>query len=146
MIPVTDLVAVAFLRTVPGLPVSNISTTLPKDVSAWADGFVQAVGTGGTPGLYVPLDASVVNISCWATNVGSGKPPWGKANQLAALIKQECLNHAAFPKTLDMTSFGDYTPARVHTTYFLTEPRRIPSDEGSYARYDGDLQINWTPL
>lgn len=145
-IPVTDIVAVAFLRTVPGLDPNNISTLLPKDVSTWANGFVQVVGVGGVPNIYVPLDLSTVNVSCWATNVGSGKPPWGKANQLTARIMQECINHAAFPKTLDLTSFGDYFQARVHSTYFVTEPRRVPSDEGSYARYDGDMNIHWTPL
>lgn len=142
--PVTDLVAVAYLRTVPELDPALISTTLPKDINAWADGFVQVVGIGGAPGIYVPLHASIVNVSCWAANMASGKPPWNKANQLAEHIKAECLNH--IPKTLDLTSFGDYAPARVHTAFFVVGPRRVPSDEGSYARYDGDMQLNWTPL
>ena len=142
----TDLIAVAFLRTVPDLDPALISTTLPKDVAAWADGFVQVVGIGGAPGRYVPLHASIVNVSCWAANIDSGKPPWGKANQLAENIKAECLNHSAFPKTLILTSFGDYAPARLHTVFFVNGPHRVPFDQGSYARYDGDLQLNWTPL
>jgi hypothetical protein len=144
--PVTDLVAVAFLRTVPELDSALVSTTLPKNADAWADGYVQIVGIGGIPGIYVPLHASIVNVSCWAANMVSGKPPWGKANQLAEHIKAECLNHSAFPKTLSLASFGDYASARLHTAFFVAGPRRIPSDEGSYARYDGDLQLNWTPL
>jgi len=143
---VTDIVAVAFLRTVPDLDPALISTTLPKDATTWADGYVQVVGIGGLPGIYVPLHASIVGVSCWAANVESGKPPWGKANQLAENIKAECLNHSNFPKTLDLTSFGDYAQVRLHTAFFVVGPRRIPSDEGSYARYDGDLQLNWTPL
>lgn len=144
--PVTDIIAVAFLRTVPELNPALVSTTLPKDITVWADGFVQVVGIGGTPGMYVPLHASVVNVSCWAANIDGGKPPWGKANQLAEHIKAACLDHVSFPKTLILTSFGDYAPARLHTAFFVVGPRRIPNDEGSSARYDGDLLLNWTPL
>lgn len=146
LIPVADIVAVMFIRGIAGINPANVSTTLPKDVDSWADGFVQVATIGGAVNMYVPLDETVVSVSCWATNVGSGKPPWGKANQLAAIIKAECLKHETFPRTLDLTSFGDYASVRVHSAFFVTEPHRIPSDEGSYARFDGDLQINWTPL
>jgi hypothetical protein len=146
LIPVTDLVAVALIRSVPGIDPTKVGTTLPKNVNNWAEGFVQVITVGGSPNIYVPLDGSVVAVSCWATNIGSGKPPWGRANQLAAIIQRDCLKHATYPRTLDLTTFGNYAPAKVHSAYFITEPRRTPSDEGSYARYDGDLQVNWTPL
>jgi hypothetical protein len=146
LIPVTDIVAMALIRSIFGIDPTKVGTTLPKNVNNWADGFVQVVTVGGTPNIYVPLDGSVVAVSCWATNIGSGKPPWGKANQLAAIIQRDCIKHETYPRTLDLTMFGNYLPARVHSAYFVTEPHRIPSDEASYARYDGDLQINWTPL
>jgi hypothetical protein len=144
--PTIDVVAVALIRVLSAIPASRVDTTLPKDTAVWSDGFVQAVGISEQSGMYVPLHASVINVSCWATNIGSGKPPWGKANQLAEIIKVACLEHSNFPVTLDLSTLGDYGPARVHSAYFITEPHRIPSDEGSYARYDGDLQIYWTPL
>jgi hypothetical protein len=144
--PTIDVVAVALLRVLTGIPATRVDTTLPKDTIVWADGFVQAVGISEQSGMYVPLHSSVIAVSCWATNVGSGKPPWGKANQLAEGIKVACLDHDNFPVTLDLSSFGAYTSARVHSAYFINEPHRIPSDEGSYARYDGDLQVHWVPL
>jgi hypothetical protein len=144
--PTIDVVAVALIRLLSAIPASRVDTTLPKDTAVWSDGFVQAVGVSEQSGMYVPLHVSVISVSCWATNIGSGKPPWGKANQLSEIIKVACLDHSNFPVTLDLSTLGDYGPARVHSAYFITEPHRIPSDEGSYARYDGDLQIHWTPL
>jgi hypothetical protein len=144
--PTIDVVAVALIRVLSAIPASRVDTTLPKDTAVWSDGFVQVIGVSEQSGMYVPLHASVINVSCWATNIGSGKPPWGKANQLSEIIKVACLEHSNFPVTLDLSTLGDYGPARVHSAYFITEPHRIPSDEGSYARYDGDLQIHWTPL
>jgi hypothetical protein len=144
--PTIDVVAVALLRTLTGIPATRVDTTLPKDTIIWADGFVQAVGISEQSGMYVPLHTSVIAVSCWATNIGSGKPPWGKANQMAEGIKVACLDHTNFPITLDLSSFGNYNSARVHSAYFVNEPHRIPSDEGSYARYDGDLEIHWVPL
>jgi hypothetical protein len=144
--PTIDVVAVALVRVLTSIPASRVDTTLPKETTVWADGFVQAVGISEESGMYVPLHTSMITVSCWATNIGSGKPPWGKANQLAEALKVECLDHSNFPITLDLSPFGSYAPARVHSAYFVNEPHRIPSDEGSYARYDGDLQVHWTPL
>ena len=144
--PTIDIVAIALIRELTGIPASRVDTTLPKDTIIWADGFAQGVGISERSGMYVPLHASLINVSCWATNIGSSKPPWGKANQLAETVKVLCLEHSNFPITLDLSAFGGYASARVHSAYFITEPHRIPSDEGSFARYDGDLEIHWTPL
>ena len=145
-LPVTDIVAVAFLRTVPELDPLKVSTKLPADRTAWADGFTQAVGIGGIPGLYMPLHMPIVEVMCWTANLDSGKPPWHKANQLAEHIKAYCLDQASVELDLALTSFGDYFPARLHTAYFVNGPRRLPLDDGSAARYVGELQLNWTPL
>ena len=144
LLPVTDIVAVAFLRTIAGIEPTRVNTTLPKDDTVVAQGFVQAVSLGGTPDVHLPWRNPVVTATFWAVNPTSGKPPWGKASQMAELVRDGCLAHELFPKTLNLSSFGDYMDARVHSAYLISEPHRVPFDEGSYARYESELQLHWT--
>lgn len=140
--PTTDLVAVAWLAGVTGLSASMVATKLPADNSTWAaSGFVQVITVGGTPELYVPVASPVVGVSCWAANPNSAKPPWGKANHLAELIRAATYDHANVPRTLTLpSSFGH---ARVTAAYFVSEPKRIPGDPANYARFDADLALRW---
>lgn len=144
--PTSELVAVAWLKTLAGLTAGNIATTLPKDVTTWATaGFVQVTGVGGTPNMYVPMANPVVSVDCWAATAQGANPPWGKANQLAEIIRTATLAHTAFPVLVDYTP-GNYNPARLHSAFLLTEPRRVPNDPGGYARYTFDLQLAWSEV
>lgn len=140
--PTTDLVAVAWLASVPGLSSGMVATKLPADNSNWAAaGFVQIIAVGGTPELYVPVAAPVVGVSCWAVNPNSSKPPWGKANHLAELIRLATYDHQNVPRALSLpANFGH---ARVTAAYFVSEPKRIPGDPANYARFDVDLALRW---
>ncbi|WP_213451592.1 hypothetical protein [Rhizomonospora bruguierae] len=148
--PTSDLVAVAWCRGVAGIPPGAVATTLPKPgadgVIRWADtGFIQ-VGpvVGGSMGLEMATRAPVLQISCWATNQGSSKPPWGKASQLAQLIVDGTYAGQQYGKRDVSAHLPDsYAGARVMTA-LATEPRRFPGDPGSYARYLLELTLNWT--
>ncbi|WP_018502986.1 hypothetical protein [Parafrankia discariae] len=141
--PTTDLVAVAWLRGVPGLPADRIATKVPADVSVWAGtGFVQVTAVGGEPDIDVPMRRPVVSVDLWAVNPTSGRPPWGKAASLAEHARMGCYGNVGRVVALPAVGLA----ARVLSVYPMAEPRRVPDDEGSYARYQFDLALHWTHL
>lgn len=146
--PNDELVAVAWLKGIPGLPTNSINTTLPRDNTTWAaSGFVQVPWVvGGTPDFEIPMRRSIVQINFWAVNLNGAKPPWGKAAHLAqttleATWKMEN-ESTSTQRTVTMHVSG-YKQAHVHSAYFLVEPRRIPNDDARFALYTGDMQIHW---
>jgi hypothetical protein len=157
-LPNSELVACAWIATVPGFTSAMVGTTLPsiqKTLPAWVStGFITVMVVGGTPGAYMPQAAPVVQVDCWAVNatqVGVGgpinvatKPPWGTANGLAEQIRAASygLNKSAGGRRLAMPVAG-YAHAAVQSAQLMSEPRRLPADPASYARYQFDLQLFW---
>lgn len=147
LLPTNEIVAVAWLRTLPGVPADKVNTTLP-DSKVWADtGFVQVTLISGAPDMYVPQRQPVLQIGCWAVNPDSQKPPWGKANNLAERIVTVCQPHRQRevfrPRLVTPPQFAD---VRVQTGHALTEPRRMVPDDARMALYQFDLQLYWVPL
>ncbi|MFE7237186.1 hypothetical protein [Streptomyces sp. NPDC057580] len=142
----TELVAVAWLSSAAGIEAGQVATTLPTDASAWeANGFVHVVGAvGGTPKLDFALREPVVQVDAYAVNTSSGKPPWGRAASLMELIVAATYDEAGLQRVLTLRP--GYPQARVLTAHFASEPRRMPGDDSSYARYQADLALHWTTL
>src|SRR3546814_20981463 len=77
-----------WIKSITGIPANSVGTTLPADNSTWeASGFIQVQMASGNPDLYLPMNQPVLQVDCWAAKPNSEKPPWGKANNLAELIK-----------------------------------------------------------
>lgn len=147
LLPTTDLVAIAWLRLIAGLPAQQIATKLPKDVTILRTvGFVTTQIVGGNPHPDVPMRQPVVTASCWAAPAaGSEKVPWGRAANLAEPIMAATYDRDLMDAEVDLTGFDpDYLPARVRTVLALTEPVRVEGDPSGFARFDIDLRINWT--
>lgn len=126
-----ELVTVAWLKTVVG---DRVASTLPKDNSTWAaSGFVTTDTVGGSPNLYVPLREPVMSVDCWAFNPDSQKPPWNKASVLAQAIQAACWEHRAIPQAVTLPA--GYPAVHVKSAYCVGDPRRVPDDPSSYARY-----------
>jgi hypothetical protein len=146
----TDLVAVAWLGSLPGFSPAMVGSILPRPDAdgtiGWAStGFVQATsGVGGTPEMYVPLASPVIQIDCWAAQSGSDLPPYAKANALAEAIRWACLEESNFQGALTLRA--GYAQARVKSAYLLTEPRRVYGDEADYGRYLINLAMHWTEV
>lgn len=142
----SELVAVAWLQGAAGMEAGQVATTLPADEGTWAtNGFVQVpMVVGGTPQLHYALREPVVQVDVWAVNPSSGKPPWGKAASLMELIVAATFDADRMQRTLTLPS--GYPQARVMTAHFVTEPRRIPADNASYARFSADLALHWITL
>lgn len=137
--PTAELVAVHWLKGVDGLPVDQINTTLPEKKQDFAaNGFVQAQVFTGSLDFDTYMNTSVVQVDCWAYNANSLKVPWGKANQLAEIIKFGTRNAA---RTVNPP--GNYAPAMVRSVLVRTDVRRVTNDE-DFARYTLDLVFNWT--
>lgn len=145
--PTTDLVGIAWLRLVPGLPAQQINTALPKDVSVLRTvGFVRVAVVGGSPNLEVPLRRPVLSVECWAAPAeGSQKVPWGRASNLAENVLAATYDRSLMGRLVDLTPWdADYLPARVLTVNALSEPTRVEGDPSGFARFDLDVELNWT--
>lgn len=144
-----ELVAVAWLATIPGITAAMAGTQLPRPAAdgtvSWADtGFVQAVPVGGTPGMYVPLASPVMQIDCWAAQSNSDLPPRAKANALAMAVWWAAMQNVGIETVLTLRS--GYAQARVMSAYLLGEPRPMYGDPSDYARYTLNLALNWVEV
>lgn len=142
----SELVTVTWLQGAAGMEAGQVATSLPTDVSTWtANGFVQVCPVaGGSPQLHYALREPVIQIDCYAVNPNSGKPPWGKAASLMELVVAATFDEERMQRTLTLPA--GYPQARVLTAHLMSEPRRVPGDEASYARYIADLALHWITL
>lgn len=142
----TELVAGAWLADLPGLSASMVGPRLPRPSAdgkiSWPDGFIAYTTVGGSPDMYQPLASPVLQLDCWATTPNSSKPPFGKANQLAEIVRWAVLERTNFGELLSMHPVG-YAQARVKSAYLLQEPRPVYSDPGDYACYRFMLALLW---
>lgn len=140
-LPTNELVAVQWIKSINGIPTNSVNTQLPADNSTWeVSGFIQVSMAGGSPDMYTPQNQPLLQVDCWAAKPNSEKPPWGKANNLAEIIKAACYDkrywgHLAMPPT--------HENVRVLGSVATTEPRRVQGDEARFACYTFDLQLFW---
>jgi hypothetical protein len=154
-LPTGALVVVAWLgQCVDGLTSGMVATSLPRDLTTWAEaGFVQVtmmpsaagVDSGDTRHAYAQIDAW--GIATASDGSVTSKPSVGKATRLAELIIRGCeddaqRDHFGKPVTLP----ADYLPARVLVAYPVTEPSPVPDDPSGYGRVTFDLALEWARL
>lgn len=143
--PTTELVAIAWLKGVPTLPVGQIGTTLPADETKYPDGFLQVLGVGGTPKPNVPVRRPVVRVSCWMPS--ASKPRYGEANDLAERVVSATYGDDGHGQTgrLVTPPGGKHAPAHVMSVFPVGEPQRV-NDPNGFARYDVDIAFHWSPV
>jgi hypothetical protein len=144
-VPTSELVAVAWIGSIPGLSTQMVATQLPADDTSWAaTGFVTVTVVGGSPNIYLPVKCPVFQVDCYAVKPGSNKPPYWRANVLAETIRYATLQRTGFNRLLSLTAGNaSYPSATVQTAYLTTEPRRHYGDIGDYAGYTFDLALEW---
>lgn len=151
LLPNDELVATAWIASVPGFTPAMVGTQLPPDVNAdgsvasWiATGYVTVSVVGGSPDPMLPINRPVLQVDCWATVPGSNKPPWNKAAALASAIRYATWDRTRIPRPLVATVAGvQYPLAVVQSAYIVTAPRRLYDDQGDYARYQADVALSW---
>lgn len=146
--PTNELVGIAWLVQVAGLPAGNVATTLPKDPASWADNYFVTVTAlpGGTPDVDGLGRYPVLQLDSWAAVPGSNKPSWRRANVPLELVRlaTEDAQRPYYGKPLLLPT--DYRGARLLAGYLVTEPTRVPDDPSGYARFTADLALNWAML
>jgi hypothetical protein len=141
--PSTEMVAVAWGKTIDGVDSTKVATSLPGDPTVWAaTGFVTVTAFPGAVGTHVPLYSPVVTFDCWANTPNSNKAPWGQAAALAMAVLQATYD----AQPLDVEVPAGYSGARVLSVYPTTMPRRVPSDTSGFARVSLDVSIAWTVI
>lgn len=144
--PTTDLVAAAWVLSIPGFMGDGAGTQLPADDTTWAaHGYVVLpVTVGGTPHSTAPVRRPVVQAECWACVPGSSKPPWGKAAALAEQIRLATYDRRTFGRALQIASNGvPFAGAKVLAARMLTEPHRVYGDQADYAGVIFNLAFTW---
>lgn len=144
--PTTELVAVGWLKLVPGAPAA-VGTELPgpdsSGVAPWAaDGAITVLAVGGGRHMYVALRSPIVTVDCWAAPATPSRhPPFGLANQLAETVIAHTYSDGG-KEEIDVPLAG-YNDARVLSAWPVSEPRRIPEEGTGYAHYSFDLALHW---
>lgn len=141
-IPHGELVMKGWLLQVVGVPAA--AAELPGDTSSWAErGFVTFLGLGGSP-LPNGIRRPGFQLDFWAISPSSGKPPWGKANQLAEIVRAATDLPGDPAWGIRGVDCGtNYQRARVMAVTARTEPRRILADAGAAARYSMDVDLTY---
>jgi hypothetical protein len=142
----SELVAVAWVKSVPGVPADKVAGTLPPR-DAWQDtGFVTIDAiVGGTPHPDIPLYRPVIQLSFWAARADSSMtPPWGAAFILSEYVKRATEVDSPYRSAVLTIPHG-FEQALVRDVSVPLENRRhpIPSAE-SYARVTMDVLLEWT--
>jgi hypothetical protein len=142
----SDLVFVEWITTIAGLTADGVATQLPADESTWAvNGFIVVPTTvGGSPHESIPVRRPVGQVECWATNAGSDRLPWGRANLLADQVRMGTYDRLNFNRPLQITrGTVTYPGAVAKRAQMMSEPRRVWSDVGDYAGFVFDLLLEW---
>jgi hypothetical protein len=159
--PTNSLVAMAWIAAMIDFPINGINTRLPQDATQWPEfqdiyGSAQTISQfitvrviGGTPQANIPVHHPVYEFKCFATKVGSNKPPFFAANQTAELISEATYNRQLyeFGRALTITSGNvNYNGATVKQALTHTEPRELFGDPRNYAVYSMDVSFCWTEV
>lgn len=154
LLPSDEMVATAWIGTVPGISADMVGTQLPPDADAkgvpapWVQtGYVTVAVVGGTPDALLPVNRPVIQVDCWATDPGSNKPPWMMAKAIGAAIQRATWDRYRICRPLAISLNGAAYPAAVvHSAYLNTAFRRVYDDAGDYARYSADLALSWVTV
>lgn len=146
LIPSNELVATAWLKSIPGFAIDSVGTQLPSDETSWAaNGAVTVKVAGGSPDIYLGVRNPVIQVDCWATIPNSDRLPWAQARAIAESIRFATMDSQNLGRTLSISANGvDYPNAWAEAAYFLTEPRDVYSDVGDYAGSSFDMQLSWS--
>ena len=142
-------VFIAWISTIADFTADGVDTELPQDTSTWsAHGFIVVPTTvGGTPHSVIPVRRPVGQVECRAVSPGSGRPPWGKAEDLAEQIRYATYDRNNFGRPLTVSYNGmPYPDALVRSAKFMTEPHRMYADGADYAGSSFDLALQWVQV
>lgn len=141
--PSSTLVMVEWLRQTLGVPAA---ATLPPPAGWASTGFLTVTPVGGTPGVYVPDRAPVMQVDCWGANLAaagsdkvSRKVPLQQANELADKVVLATYTYQPAPVTLP----AQFLPVWVESLIAVSEVRWVPEAASPLAHFSVDVQLRW---
>lgn len=151
LVPDDEIVAAAWIATIPGFSAAMVGTVLPPDANpdgspaAWiTTGYVTVATAGGNPDPMLPVSRPVIDVRCWAAVPGSNRPPWQMARALGNAITAATWDRFTFGRPLVPAVNGvEYPVAVVQSAYMASTFRRLYADEADYACFWGDLALTW---
>jgi hypothetical protein len=146
-----ELVAAAWIASIPGFTPAMAGPVLPPDIgpdgnaAPWVStGFVTVTTVGGSPDPLLPRHEPVMQVECWATVLGSNRPPWQLVKALGMAITRATWDHSTLNRLVTPAVNGvTYPSASVQGARMLTTWRRGYSDAADYARVTADLWLSW---
>lgn len=149
-----ELTCAAWIASIPGFTPAMSGPVLPPDIDAngnaapWiSTGFVTMSTVGGSPHPLLPRHEPVMQVECWATVLGSNRPPWQMAKALGQAITKATWSVRTICRVVTPVVNGvAYPPASVQGARMLTEWRRGYSDVADYAVATADLWLSWIAI
>jgi hypothetical protein len=144
--PTAELVAQAWLATIPGITSGMVATVLPAKSPAWeSTGFYVVTTAGGNSEMDVPVHRSLVQVDAVAFKADSARPPWGRVDQLAQAVADACYGSTAGNRRLTLAAGPSTGAAALFSAWLSSEPQRLLGDDASLARKRLDVMLAWKP-
>lgn len=144
--PTAELVAQAWLATIPGITSGMVATVLPAKATSWeSTGFLVVATAGGNSELDIPVHRSLVQVDVACFTADSQRPPWGRADQLAQRVADACYGATSRAAQLTLTAGPSTGRATLFSAWLSSEPQRLYGDDGSIARKRLDVMLAWKP-
>jgi hypothetical protein len=148
VVPSTERIVAAWLATIPGITPAMVATSLPTDTSTWAStGFLTVEPVGGLPVIEgPPVRRPLVQVSVWCVRPGAQRPPWGMADSLMELVMRAAVGSRvgrSVDVALSVGTPASTASARILSVWAVSEPRRLWSDDSSFAHRQVDLRVDW---
>ena len=150
--PDAELVACAWIMSIPGILIDYADWRLPWDLDKPdVYGYAQVTVTGGAPNKDVPLFQSTLQVNCWVLANDEDRSHRLKASYLTKQIQYACwdrknVKRGVTPQEqLPNGNVITYQPAHVEDAYILSEARQMQSkDNPIYEGYSMDMAFWWT--
>lgn len=151
--PDAEMVAAAWIRSIPGIVVDAVDVQFPWDVNVppAVNGYVQVSSAGGVPDQNVPLFHTTVQVDCWVLAPSEDRIFRLRASALAKQIQYATWDRLKAERGVEVIeqlsdgTFITYPNAHVYTAVCLTDAHPlITAENPSYEAYSFDMMFTWT--
>lgn len=150
--PDAEVVAAAWIMSIPGLTLDLADYQLPWDLNVPVlNGYVQLTVIGGPANQNVPIFTSMLQVDCWVEAPSEDRVFRMQASAIAKQIQYATWDRKNCPRGVTPTPFLSsgttvtYANAHVSSAYVMQEPHKIQStDNPMYEGYSMDMMFTWS--